>query len=633
MSSDLKRKQKKKNPKPVQINPNWSLLQQKLKSDSNNSGNRKSSNNDDSDNPRSILGKRKERPDSEVDVPKISPLAPVNDDSSLTDEVAMDCEMVGVSQGTKSALGRVTLVNKWGNVLYDEFVRPVERVVDFRTHISGIRPRDLRKAKDFRVAQTKVAELIKGKILVGHALHNDLKVLLLTHPKKDIRDTAEYQPFLKDKTRKSLKHLASEFLGADIQNGEHCPIDDARAAMLLYQKNRREWERNVKDQTRMRLKQKKQEANFRIDGGEMRVMRSYRGSSIAGLVSHPASLSSLRSIFTGCRAVMLPRFGGPEVLELRENVPVPNLNPNEVLVRARAVSVNPLDCRIRAGYGRSVLQPHLPVIIGRDISGEVAAVGNSVKAFKVGQEVFGALHPTALRGTYTDYGILSEEELTEKPSSVSHVEASAIPFAALTAWRALKSNARILEGQRLLVFGGGAVGFAAIQLGVAFGCHVTASCVGQTKDRILAAGAEQAVDYLTEDIEVAVKGKFDAVLDTIGRPETERIGINFLRKGGNYMTLQGEAASLTDRYGFLIGLPLATSLLAKKKIQYQYSHGIDYWWTYMRADPEGLAEIQRLVGAGKLKIPVEKTFPITEVVAAHEAKEKKLVPGKVVLEL
>ncbi|KAJ4893656.1 hypothetical protein Rs2_20450 [Raphanus sativus] len=263
-SADLKRKPKKKNPKPVQINPNWSLLQQKLKSDSNNSGNRKYSNNDDSDDPRSILGKRKERPDSEVDVLKVNPLAPVNDDCSLTDEVAMDCEMVGVSQGTKSALGRVTLVNKWGNVLYDEFVRPVERVVDFRTHISGIRPKDLRKAKDFRVAQTKVAELIKGKILVGHALHNDLKVLLLTHPKKDIRDTAEYQPFLKDKTRKSLKHLASEFLGADIQNGEHCPIDDARAAMLLYQKNRREWERNVKDQTRMRLKQKKRKPKKKV---------------------------------------------------------------------------------------------------------------------------------------------------------------------------------------------------------------------------------------------------------------------------------------------------------------------------------------------------------------------------------
>ncbi|CAN8259305.1 unnamed protein product [Cochlearia groenlandica] len=363
-------------------------------------------------------------------------------------------------------------------------------------------------------------------------------------------------------------------------------------------------------------------------------MRSLRGDSISELILRPARISSLRSVYTGCRAVMLPRFGGPEVLELRENIPVPDLNPNEVLVRAKAVSVNPLDCRIRAGYGRSVFEPHLPIIIGRDISGEVAAIGNSVKSFRVGQEVFGALHPTALRGTYTDYGVLSEEELVEKPSSISHVEASAIPFAALTAWRALKSNARITEGQRVLVFGGGgAVGFAAIQLAIASGCHVTASCVGQTKDRILAAGAEQAVDYTSEDIELAVKGKFDAVLDTIGRPETERIGINFLKRGGNYMTLQGESASLTDRYGFVVGLPLAASLLAKKKIQYQYSHGIDYWWTYMRADPEGLAEIQRLVRDGKLKIPVEKTYPITEVVAAHEAKEKKQIHGKVVLEL
>ncbi|EOA31192.1 hypothetical protein CARUB_v10014358mg [Capsella rubella] len=267
MGSELKRKQKTKiNNKPVQLNPNWSLLQQKLKSDSHGNT-RKSFSNGNPDNPSSILGKRKDRPDSEVEVPKIDPLTPVNDDSSLTDEVAMDCEMVGVSQGTKSALGRVTLINKWGNVLYDEFVRPVERVVDFRTHISGIRPRDLRKAKDFRVAQTKVAELIKGKILVGHALHNDLKALLLTHPKKDIRDTAEYQPFLKGKTRKSLKHLAAEFLGADIQNGEHCPIDDARAAMMLYQKNRREWEKNVKDQTRMWLKQKKRKPKKKAKEG------------------------------------------------------------------------------------------------------------------------------------------------------------------------------------------------------------------------------------------------------------------------------------------------------------------------------------------------------------------------------
>ncbi|KAL0320638.1 UNVERIFIED_CONTAM: Reticulon-4-interacting protein 1, mitochondrial [Sesamum radiatum] len=338
-----------------------------------------------------------------------------------------------------------------------------------------------------------------------------------------------------------------------------------------------------------------------------------------------------RSMVTSCRAVLLPRFGGPEVLELRDDVDVPNLKPNEVLVRARAVSVNPLDTRwdgvspilsfrswlncqlcsgseivlllmlnhqdhekMRAGYGRSIYEPLLPVILGRDISGEIAAVGNSVRSLTVGQEVFGALHPTAVRGTYTEYAILAEDELTLKPESLSHVEASAIPFAALTAWRALRSTARIKQGQRVLVVGGGgAVGFSAIQLAVAVGCHVSTTCGGESIDRILAAGAEQAVDYTSE----------------------------------------GEAASLADMYGLAIGIPIATAMLASKQIQYRFSHGIEYSWTYMRADAEGLHEIRRLSEVGKLKVPVEKTFPIAQVREAHEAKDKRIISGKVVLEL
>ncbi|KAL6535969.1 hypothetical protein OROHE_012813 [Orobanche hederae] len=357
------------------------------------------------------------------------------------------------------------------------------------------------------------------------------------------------------------------------------------------------------------------------------------GSSNSFHLSKLGLIEARRTVVTSCRAVLLPRFGGPEVLELTDNVSVPDLKPNEVLVRARAVSVNPLDCRMREGYGRSLFEPLLPLILGRDISGEVTAVGSSVRSLCVGQEVFGALHPTAVRGTYVDYAILAEDELVSKPKSISHVEASAIPFAALTAWRALRSTASIKEGQRILVLGGGgAVGFSAIQLAVTLGCHVSTTCESGSIGRILAAGAEQAVDYAAEDYEASIKGYFDAVLDTIGVPETERIGVNLLRRGGHYMTLQGEAASLTDRYGMLIGLPMSTGILFKKQMQYQYSHGIEYHWTYMRADEEGLEEIRQLSEAGKLKIPVEKTFPITQVREAHEAKENRLIFGKVVLE-
>ncbi|XAR68304.1 2-alkenal reductase [Bertholletia excelsa] len=367
----------------------------------------------------------------------------------------------------------------------------------------------------------------------------------------------------------------------------------------------------------------------------MRLLLRFSGlqNAAAGTSGSATRRLGFRSIVTSCRAVLVPRFGGPEVLQLRDDVGVPELKPDEVLVRVRAVSVNPLDTRMRSGYGRSLFEPLLPIIIGRDVSGEIAALGTSVRSLSVGQEVFGALHPTALRGTYTDYAILKEDEVTVKPPSISHVEASAIPFAALTAWRALKSTARITQGQRVLVVGGGgAVGFSAVQIAVAAGCHVSTTCGSESIDRILAVGAEQAVDYTSQDVESAIKGQFDAVLDTIGVPETERIGVNLLKRGGHYMTLQGEAASLSDKYGLAIGLPTSTAILLKKKLQYRFSHGIEYWWTYMRADAEGLAQIRRLLGAGNLKIPVEKTFSITQVREAHEAKDSRRIPGKVVLE-
>ncbi|XP_078151545.1 groES-like zinc-binding alcohol dehydrogenase family protein [Carex rostrata] len=359
----------------------------------------------------------------------------------------------------------------------------------------------------------------------------------------------------------------------------------------------------------------------------------FRSAAIGRILSGLDRSRSLSTI-ASCRAVLVPRFGRPDVLEVRSDVSVPDLKPKEVLVRSRAVAINPLDLRMREGYGRSIFEPLLPIIIGRDVSGEVAAVGSSVSSLKVDQEVFGALHPTAVRGTYTDYAILSEDELTVKPSTLSHVEASAIPFPALTAWRALHSTVRITDGDRVLIIGGGgAVGFTAIQLAVAVGCKVATTCGPKSVDRLLSAGVEQAVDYTSEDIELAIKGRFDAVLDTIGGPETERIGVNLLKKGGYYMTLQGEAASLADKYGLAVGLPAATAILLKKQCQYRYSHGIEYSWTFMRADMEGLQEIRRLAEAGKLHVPVEKTFPLSQVKEAHEAKEKRQIPGKVVLEV
>ncbi|OAY85136.1 RNA exonuclease 4 [Ananas comosus] len=238
------------------VNPNWEKLQSQLKSRRRARHPKPFSDPDAKTLAPRILGKRNERPeDDSSSPPPAIVLVPTSDDSSLTKVVAMDCEMVGVSsQGNKSALGRVTLVNSYGNVVYNEYVRPVERIVDFRTSISGIRPKHMKKAKEFWIVQKQVADIIQGRILVGHALHNDLKVLLLSHPKKAIRDTSEFELFRREGRRRALKDLAAQILGARIQLKEHCPIEDARAAMFIYNKHKKDWEKSMKSQLRFKEK-------------------------------------------------------------------------------------------------------------------------------------------------------------------------------------------------------------------------------------------------------------------------------------------------------------------------------------------------------------------------------------------
>ncbi|KPJ00380.1 RNA exonuclease 4 [Papilio xuthus] len=169
----------------------------------------------------------------------------VNKKGSLTKFVAMDCEMVGIGyNGEDHMLARVSLVNKFGDCIYDKYVKAREEVKDYRTEVSGIRRENLITGEEFSVVQKEVAEILRGRILVGHSLKNDLNVLFLSHPKTKIRDTSKYKPFRKMKkgSTPSLKFLAKEILGIDIQRGEHSSVEDARAVMQLYCTVAKTWE-------------------------------------------------------------------------------------------------------------------------------------------------------------------------------------------------------------------------------------------------------------------------------------------------------------------------------------------------------------------------------------------------------
>nr|XP_020495658.1 RNA exonuclease 4 [Labrus bergylta] len=168
----------------------------------------------------------------------------------LTRAVAIDCEMVGVGlDGEDSILARVSLVNQFGKCIYDKFVKPTEKVTDYRTAVSGVRPEDIRDGEDVRTVQREVAEILQGRIVVGHAIHNDLKILLLDHPKKKIRDTQKYKPFKKTvkSGRPSLKLLCREILNVKVQQGEHSSVQDAQATMRLYTLAKKHWEAEIKE--------------------------------------------------------------------------------------------------------------------------------------------------------------------------------------------------------------------------------------------------------------------------------------------------------------------------------------------------------------------------------------------------
>ncbi|KAG6382187.1 ribonuclease H-like domain-containing protein [Boletus reticuloceps] len=163
--------------------------------------------------------------------------------------LALDCEMVGVGiEGNESSLARVSIVNYTGAVILDVFVRQREKVVDYRTQWSGVRSTDLAgSAKTFKEVQQTVADLIKDRILVGHAIYNDLKALLLSHPSPQIRDTQSlaYKHRIVKSRRPALRVLVKQELGIVIQGGEHSSVTDARATMALFRLYKKQWESHL----------------------------------------------------------------------------------------------------------------------------------------------------------------------------------------------------------------------------------------------------------------------------------------------------------------------------------------------------------------------------------------------------
>lgn len=310
------------------------------------------------------------------------------------------------------------------------------------------------------------------------------------------------------------------------------------------------------------------------------------------------------------KAIILNEPGAPDQLKMVE-VPLPAIQPDEVLVKVKAISINPVDVKSRNGkgvYGR--LKELNPLILGWDISGEVVQTGAAVSHLHTGDEVFGMVNFPGHGQAYAEYVAAPAAHLAMKPAQISHAEAAAATLAALTAYQAFTYKCPVMSGERVLIHAAaGGVGHFAVQIAKYRGAHVIGTSSAANRDFVLGIGADEHLDYLSVRFEEAL-ADIDFVLDTIGGENIDR-SLDVIRKGGT-----------------IISIPSGLNTEVTQKAQERGIHGFFF---LVQSSGEDMAIIAEWLAEGILKAHVSKTFAFEEMARAHEAVESGRTVGKVVV--
>ncbi|SNX66523.1 NADPH:quinone reductase-like Zn-dependent oxidoreductase [Streptomyces sp. TLI_55] len=304
-------------------------------------------------------------------------------------------------------------------------------------------------------------------------------------------------------------------------------------------------------------------------------------------------------------AIVQSVFGGPEVLTYTET-DVPEPGPGEVLVRVGGAGVNPGDTVLRSGRVPELVS--LPWTPGNDVAGVVAGVGPGVSRFAVGDEVYGLL-PLSPRGAYAEYTAVPAAVLAPKPKNLDLAQAAAVPLVSVTAWTALSVLAGVRPGDRVLIHAAaGGVGHVAVQLAKELGAHVIGTAREAKHAWLRELGADEVIDYTAVDFRDAV-APVDVVLDLVGGAYGAR-SLEVLRPGG-----------------LLVGAAIDPGVDEQQAAE----RGLRYVWVTAEPSGELLSEITERIEAGRLRVTVERTYPLAQAAAAHRAIEEKRTTGKLVL--
>ncbi|XP_071965726.1 reticulon-4-interacting protein 1, mitochondrial-like [Antedon mediterranea] len=336
----------------------------------------------------------------------------------------------------------------------------------------------------------------------------------------------------------------------------------------------------------------------------------------------------------GMKAITIDEYGD-DVIRLTSNNPRPeNLQDYELLIRVKASSINPIDIRISEGYGSRVFNKirrgmnypagdgkEFPITLGRDCAGIVEAVGDKVKIFKPGQEIWGAIEVARPYGCLAEFVVVKEHEISLKPKGLTFEQAASIPYVFLTTWSAIEGciSEKTAKGKRVLVLAGtGGIGTFAIQLFKAWGCYVTTTCSTTGIPLVEKLGADNVIDYRKQEFSEALKNeeKFDFILDTMG-PKFYNSCFSVCKRSGRIVSLVSPVMLLTDKHGLVLGgiriflkylqLNLLRRLLGKRLS-----------WGFFSANGRALKYIRKLVDSGKIQPVIEKSYSFEDFKSAFD---------------
>lgn len=314
------------------------------------------------------------------------------------------------------------------------------------------------------------------------------------------------------------------------------------------------------------------------------------------------------------KAVVLEQFGGTEHL-IEKEIEKPAIKKNEVLVKVKAISINPVDVKVRsrkAPLAESLAQ-YDPLILGWDISGVVVEAGSEVTLLKTGDEVFGMVNFAGHGKAYAEYVAAPAEHLAVKPKKITHIEAAASTLAALTAWQAFDSYGKLRSTDKVLIHAAaGGVGHFAVQIAKYMGAYVIATSSAANRDFVMELGTDKHIDYKTDHFEEFLHD-IDFVLEAVG-------GENFQK-----------SVQVLKPFGTIVALPSGHTPEDEKLAHEKNLHVCYFMSVY--SSSRDMQKIASLLEKGIIKPHISHVFAFNEIAKAHKQIETGRTVGKVVVEL